>query len=195
MKLAAIAKLIKADGYCKLYKVFYDDCRTYDLYIGTKTAIFPLTGFPKAQNESELATLLGISKKEWADIEFDNDCPDDLHYIEGMDLDDTADGEMDCVTGRIGIRYCGCELVPMIEPVSGTVGFVDAKQIMPVADEIRKSGYFKYCARKMASGAVLPVKLEPLAKSGLRELADMVKKTRDVADVEDLSEQEDKNDA
>lgn len=29
MKLAAIAKLIKADGYCKLYKVFYDDCRTY----------------------------------------------------------------------------------------------------------------------------------------------------------------------
>lgn len=64
MKLAAIAKLIKADGYCKLYKVFYDDCRTYDLYIGTKTAIFPLTGFPKAQNESELATLLGISKKE-----------------------------------------------------------------------------------------------------------------------------------
>lgn len=152
MKLAAIAKLIKADGYCKLYKVFYDDCRTYDLYIGTKTAIFPLTGFPKAQNESELATLLGISKKEWADIEFDNDCPDDLHHIEGMDLDDTADGEMDCVTGRIGIRYCGCELVPMIEPVSGTVGFVDAKQIMPVADEIRKSGYFKsmeseICAR------------------------------------------------
>lgn len=144
MKLAAIAKLIKADGYCKLYKVFYDDCRTYDLYIGTKTAIFPLTGFPKAQNESELATLLGISKKEWADIEFDNDCPDDLHHIEGMDLDDTADGEMDCVTGRISIRYCGCELVPMIEPVSGTVGFVDAKQIMPVADEIRKSGYFKW---------------------------------------------------
>ena len=63
MKLAAIAKLVKADEYCKLYKVFYDDCRTYDLYIGTKTAIFPLTGFPKAQNESELATLLGISKK------------------------------------------------------------------------------------------------------------------------------------
>lgn len=28
MKLAAIAKLIKADGYCKLYKVFYDDCRS-----------------------------------------------------------------------------------------------------------------------------------------------------------------------
>lgn len=50
MKLAAIAKLIKADGYCKLYKVFYDDCRTYDLYIGTKTAIFPLTGFPKAHS-------------------------------------------------------------------------------------------------------------------------------------------------
>ena len=80
---------------------------------------------------------------------------------------------------------------------------------MPVADEMRKSSYFKYCVRKMASGgryyvikdgmmvrgAVIPVKLEPLAKSGLYAIADMVKKTRDVADVEDLSEQEDKNDA
>lgn len=43
MKLAAIAKLIKADEYCKLYKVIYDVGSNYDLYIGTKTAIFPLT--------------------------------------------------------------------------------------------------------------------------------------------------------
>ena len=112
-------------GTVNSYKVFYDDCRTYDLYIGTKTAIFPLTGFPKAQNESELATLLGISKKEWADVA-------DLIMTARMisitdrrdeDLDDTADGEMDCVTGRIGIRYCGCELVPMIEPVAGNGRF------------------------------------------------------------------------
>lgn len=128
MKLAAIAKLIKADEYCKLYKVIYDVGSNYDLYIGTKTAIFPLTGFPKAQNESELATLLGISKKEWADIQFGADyCPNGINDIEGMSLEDTADGEMDCVTGRISIRYCGCELLPMIEPTSGTVGFVDAK--------------------------------------------------------------------
>ena len=57
MKLAAIAKLIKADEYCKLYKVFYNDGQSCDLYIGTKTAIFPLTNFPKAQNERELAAL------------------------------------------------------------------------------------------------------------------------------------------
>lgn len=210
MKLAAIAKLIKADGYCKLYKVFYDDCATYDLYIGTKTAIFPLTGFPKAQNESELATLLGISKKEWVDIQFGADyCPNGINDIEGMSLEDTADGEMDCITGRIGIRYCGNDLIPMIEPVSGTVGFVEAKQIMPVADEIRKSGYFKYCVRKMASGgryyvikdgmavrgAVLPVKMEAGAKSEMRALTDMVMKTKDFADVEDLSEQEGEEDA
>lgn len=206
MKLAAIAKLIKADEYCKLYKVFYNDGQSCDLYIGTKTAIFPLTNFPKAQNERELAALLGISEKEWNDIHFESDCPDDIRHIEGMNLDDTASGELDCENGRISIRYCGCNLLPMIEPTSRTVGFVDAKQIMPVADEMRKSGYFKYCVRKMASGgryyvikdgmvvrgAVIPVKLEPLAKSGLYALADMTRKTRDAADVEDLSEQEDK---
>lgn len=208
MKLEAIAKLIKADEYCKLYKVFYADGMTYDLYIGTKTAIFPLTGFPKAQNESELAMLLGISKKEWADIQFGADCPDDIKNIEGMNLEDTAAGEMDCMTSRISVRQRGHDLVPMIEPVSGTVGFVDAKQIMPVADEIRKSGYFKYCVRKMASGGryyvikdgmvvrgvALPAKLENYAKSDLRHLADMVAKTKDAVDVEDLSEREDKND-
>ena len=171
-----------------------------------KTAIFPLTDFPKAQNERELAALLGIGEKEWNDIHFESDCPDDIRHIEGMNLDDTASGELDCENGRISIRYCGCNLLPMIEPTSRTVGFVDAKQIMPVADEMRKSGYFKYCVRKMASGgryyvikdgmvvrgAVIPVKLEPLAKSGLYALADMARKTRDAADVEDLSEQEDK---
>lgn len=202
MKLAAIAKLIKADEYCKLYKVLYEKSTGCDLYIGTKTTIFPLSGFPKAQNESELATLLGISKKEWEDIQFDADpCPNGVRSVGGMNLDDTADSEVDCVTGRISIRYCGNDLIPMIDPHHGTVGFVDAKQILPVADEIRKSGYFKYCLRKMESGgryyvikdgmvvrgAVLPVKLESLAKFGLRELADMVAKTTDAADVEDLS--------
>lgn len=209
MKLAAIAKLIKADEYCKLYKVFYNDGQGCDLYIGTKTAIFPLTDFPKAQNERELAALLGISEKEWNDIHFESDCPDDIRNIEGMNLDDTASGELDCEHGRISIRYCGCNLVPMVEPTSRTIGFVDAKQIMPVADEMRKSGYFKYCVRKMASGgryyvikdgmmvrgAVIPVKLEPLAKSGLYAIADMVKKTKDAADVEDLSEREDEENA
>lgn len=117
MKLAAIAKLIKTDEYCKLYKVFYNDGQGCDLYIGTKTAIFPLTDFPKAQNERELAALLGISEKEWNDI----------RNIEGMNLDDTASGELDCENGRISIRYCGCNLVPMVEPTSRTIGFVDAK--------------------------------------------------------------------
>ena len=209
MKLAAIAKLIKADEYCKLYKALFRGDAGCELYVGTKTAIFPLTGFPKAQNESELATLLGISKSEWADIQFSAECTDDNLGFDGMNLDDTADGEVDCVTGRIRIRYCGNDLIPMIDPHHGTVGFVDAKQILPVADEIRKSGYFKYCLRKMASGgryyvikdgmvvrgAVLPVKMESLAKLGLRELADMVAKTTDAADVENLSERKDEENA
>ena len=42
-------------GCAECYKVFYNDGQGCDLYIGTKTAIFPLTDFPKAQNERELA--------------------------------------------------------------------------------------------------------------------------------------------
>lgn len=55
MKLAALAKLIKADAYCKLYNVCYE-AGGYDLYIGTRTGIYSLAGFPKAQNSDELAS-------------------------------------------------------------------------------------------------------------------------------------------
>lgn len=74
---------------------------------------------------------------------------------------------------------------------------------------MRKSGYFKYCVRKMASGgryyvikdgmmvrgAVIPVKLESSGEIWVVAIADMVKKTKDAADVEDLSEQEDEENA
>lgn len=48
MKLAAIAKLIKADEYCKLYKVIYDVGSNYDLYIGTKNGNLPADWFPES---------------------------------------------------------------------------------------------------------------------------------------------------
>ena len=61
MKLAALAKLIKADAYCKLYNVCYE-AGGYDLYIGTRTGIYSLAGFPKAQNSDELAALLVLAR-------------------------------------------------------------------------------------------------------------------------------------
>lgn len=83
MKLAALAKLIKADAYCKLYNVCYE-AGGYDLYIGTRTGIYSLAGFPKAQNSDELAALLDISPNSWKDIQFGDECPESERNMDGM---------------------------------------------------------------------------------------------------------------
>lgn len=203
MKLSEIARLVKADKYCKLYQVLRAN-NTYELYIGTKAAIFPLEGFPKPQNEKELAAMLGITDDAWMDIAFDVVYTEGALDIGGLNLMDTADGEIDCITSRISIG-CGKDcFIPVVEPKSQTVAFVDSRQIMPVKDEKLKSNFFKYCARRTASGsryfvlkdgmivrgAVLPAKIDSFAKQMIYNLADMLKKTNDAADVECLDDQE-----
>ena len=117
MKLAALAKLIKADAYCKLYNVCYE-AGGYDLYIGTRTGIYSLAGFPKAQNSDELAALLDISPNSWKDIQFGDECPESERNMDGM-----PDGS-DCSpfqwlrsdsTDRAypeNRRLCGCKAAP-----------------------------------------------------------------------------------
>lgn len=213
MKLAAIAKIIKQDKCCKLYRAYHEESSCYDLYIGTKTGIYPLTGFPKPQDEQELATLLGIGENDWLGINFDVEDQEGKADMSGLDLQDAVKGEKDCINGRIGIRYCGYELLPLIEPDMQTVGFIDIKLLGPVADEVRKhAAHIKYSLRRTASGgryyvvkdglivraAVLPFRLESLGKQELKQLADMVMATKDTADIGALDEldadEEDEND-
>lgn len=124
-----------------------------------------------------------------------------------MSLADTEEGKMECLTDRIVLRANGCDLIPLIEPTRRTVGFVDARQLLPLADEAKKSGYFKYFVRKMSSGAryyvvkdgmiaravVLPCKLDGITKQNLQSLTTMVLRTQSDADIEDLSELEEED--
>lgn len=206
MKLAALAKLIKADAYCKLYNVCYE-AGGYDLYIGTRTGIYSLAGFPKAQNSDELAALLDITPNSWKDIQFSDECPESERNMDGMSLADTEEGEMECQTDRIILRANGRDLIPLIESTRRTVGFVDARQLLPLADEAKKSDYYKYFVRKMSSGAryyvvkdgmiaravVLPCKLDGITKQNLQSLTTMVLRTQSGADIEDLSELEEED--
>lgn len=84
---------------------------------------------------------------------------------------------------------------------------MDARQLLPLADEAKKSGYFKYFVRKMSSGAryyvvkdgmiaravVLPCKLDGITKQNLQSLTTMVLRTQSDADIEDLSELEEED--
>ena len=63
MKLAAIAKLIKADEYCKLYKVFYNDGQGCDLYIGTKNSNLPADRLPESTKRKGIGGSAGYQRK------------------------------------------------------------------------------------------------------------------------------------
>ena len=64
MKIAAIAKVIKDRGSCRLYRVHGSDDLETKLYIGTNSEIYSLEGFPKPWSEAEVMTMLGIEKKK-----------------------------------------------------------------------------------------------------------------------------------
>lgn len=64
MKIAAIAKVIKDRGSCRLYRVHGSDDLETKFYIGTNSEIYSLEGFPKPWSEAEVMTMLGIEKKE-----------------------------------------------------------------------------------------------------------------------------------
>lgn len=54
MKIAAIAKVIKDRGSCRLYRVHGSDDLETKFYIGTNSEIYSLEGFPKPWSEEKL---------------------------------------------------------------------------------------------------------------------------------------------
>lgn len=57
MKIAAIAKVIKDRGSCRLYRVHGSDDLETKFYIGTNSEIYSLEGFPKPWSEAEVMTI------------------------------------------------------------------------------------------------------------------------------------------
>lgn len=61
MKIAAIAKVIKDRGSCRLYRVHGQDDVETKFYIGTNSEIYSLEGFPKPWSEAEVM----LTTQDW----------------------------------------------------------------------------------------------------------------------------------
>ena len=90
MKIAAIAKVIKDRGSCRLYRVHGADNLETKFYIGTNSEIYSLEGFPKPWSEAEVMTMLGIEKKKWEDVIYTAyDC-NAITDVCGLNLEDAV---------------------------------------------------------------------------------------------------------
>lgn len=143
--------------------VFYND-ESDDFYIGTASAIYYATGFPRPLNRSQMGALLGIGEETMIDKvaynDYDGAYKDDLS---GFNLDDTVKGEVEVKKMAVGIYYMGEILIPVTTEDKHMVGLICWSQLAPVEDEIKNNGFIRYYQRKRADGRTYYV-----VKNGMR---------------------------
>lgn len=116
MKIAAIAKVIKDRGSCRLYRVHGSDDLKTKFYIGTNSEIYSLEGFPKPWSEAEVMTMLGIEKKKWEDVIYTAyDC-NNITDVCGLNLEDAVQNEVECKTSYINLNIGGALLMGLTDP-------------------------------------------------------------------------------
>lgn len=77
MKIAAIAKVIKDRGSCRLYRVHGPDDVETKFYIGTNSEIYSLEGFPKPWSEAEVQ----LSSCEGNDMDEKKNAPAEIKKV------------------------------------------------------------------------------------------------------------------
>lgn len=188
MKLSGLTKMVKRQLVCN---VFYNEMSD-DFYIGTASAIYCATGFPRPLNRSRMGALLGIGEETMIDKvaynDYDSSYKDDLS---GFNLDDTVKGEVEVKKMAVGIYYMGEILIPVTTEDKHMVGLICWSQLAPVEDEIKNNGFIRYYQRKRADGrtyyvvkngmrvraAVTSYSLNEYAEATLQELVAMLAET------------------
>lgn len=188
MKLSGLTKMVKRQLVCN---VFYNETSD-DFYIGTASAIYCATGFPRPLNRSQMGALLGIGEETMIDKvaynDYDSSYKDDLS---GFNLDDTVKGEVEVKKMAVGIYYMGEILIPVTTEDKHMVGLICWSQLAPVEDEIKNNGFIRFYQRKLGNGrtyfvvkngmrvraAVTSYSLNEYAEATLQELVAMLAET------------------
>lgn len=199
MKIAAIAKVIKDRGSCRLYRVHGSDDLETKFYIGTNSEIYSLEGFPKPWSEAEVMTMLGIQKKQWDDVIYREYLCDTEADVCGMNLEDALRDEVECRTSSISLSIGGTLFMGLMTPDEKNIDFIAASKLVPVMDEIKKSDYTNYCLRRAANGsryyvirdgmivraALLPINLSGNLLETLQKMVNMARATAQLYKTED----------
>ena len=138
MKLSGLTKMVKRQLVCN---VFHND-ESDDFYIGTASAIYCATGFPRPLNRFDCAYKIDF---------------------QGFNLDDTIKDEVEVKKLGIGIYCSGEILIPLVTEDRHMVGIICQSHLAPLEDEIKNNGFIRYYQRKQTDGTVYYV-----VKNGMR---------------------------
>ncbi len=160
MKLSGLTKMVKRQLVCN---VFHND-ESDDFYIGTASAIYCATGFPRPLNRNQMGAMLGISEDTMIEkvVYNDFDCAYKIDF-QGFNLDDTIKDEVEVKKLGIGIYCSGEILIPIVTEDRHMVGIICQSHLAPLEDEIKNNGFIRYYQRKQTDGTVYYV-----VKNGMR---------------------------
>ena len=115
MKLSGLTKMVKRQLVCN---VFHND-ESDDFYIGTASAIYCATGFPRPLNRNQMGAMLGISEDTMIEkvVYNDFDCAYKIDF-QGFNLDDTIKDEVEVKKLGIGIYCSGEILIPLVTEIA-----------------------------------------------------------------------------
>lgn len=102
MKLSGLTKMVKRQLVCN---VFHND-ESDDFYIGTASAIYCATGFPRPLNRNQMGAMLGISEDTMIEkvVYNDFDCAYKIDF-QGFNLDDTIKDEVEVKKHRYLLQW------------------------------------------------------------------------------------------
>lgn len=129
MKLSGLTKMVKRQLVCN---VFHND-ESDDFYIGTASAIYCATGFPRPLNRNQMGAMLGISEDTMIEkvVYNDFDCAYKIDF-QGFNLDDTIKDEVEVKKLGIGIYCSGEILIPLVTEDRHMVGIICQSHLAPL---------------------------------------------------------------
>lgn len=148
MRLAAIAKSIKASGVCGVHYVGLP----HEVWIMTAHGIYRLNGYPKPIDRDETAMMFGIGPKTMENIAYNDFTDEDATWLEGYNLTDSVEGEIRLVTMDIDVSIHGQELRLLTDEQKNVIAIATADDLAPLQGEFASSAYMAFYLRTSSQG-------------------------------------------
>ena len=148
MRLAAIAKNIKASGVCGVHYVG----PLREVWIMTAHGIYRLNGYPKPIDRDETAMMFGIGPKTMENIAYNDFTDEDATWLEGYNLTDSVEGEIRLVTMDIDVSIHGQELRLLTDEQKNVIAIATADDLAPLQGEFASSAYMAFYLRTSSQG-------------------------------------------
>lgn len=148
MKLSKYANLVKSCGRCIVARV-----EGSGIWLGTDSALYRATELPEPEGADQVRAMLDLPEKAWNKVHMSEIWAESTTDVLGMDLSPYAAGEQDAdklkmMATRNGL-WCACYRCRE----DGELIFFDEGALGPVMEELRRSDYIKFTARKAKNGA------------------------------------------